>query len=88
MITLLVRVADGQIFATGIQTKTNQMRRDSADVQDSFDYNPFILPLVSIQIQDSDNAVRHQAMERLVQCLQGETSRSKAQNQISLCFHP
>jgi len=40
------------IFATWIQAKTNQMRRDSADVQDSLDYNLFILPLDSIQIQD------------------------------------
>lgn len=40
------------IFATSIQTKTNQTRRDGADVEDYLDNNPFILPLVSIQIQD------------------------------------
>lgn len=84
---MLVRVVDDDT-CTWIQTKTNQMRHNAADVQDPLDYNPFTLPLVSIQIQDLDNAVRHHAMERLVQCLQGETSRSKAENQISLCFHP
>lgn len=39
------------IFATWIQTKTNQVRCDGADVEDSLDSNCFILPLVSIQIQ-------------------------------------
>lgn len=40
------------IFATWIQTKSNQIGHDGADLQDSLDYNPFILSLVSSQIQD------------------------------------
>lgn len=40
------------ISVTWIQTKTNQIRHDGADVEDSFDNKPFILPLVCTQIQD------------------------------------
>lgn len=40
------------ISATWIQTKTNQIRRDGADVKILWIKTLLILPLVSVQIQD------------------------------------